>query len=89
MPTPEEIENDRRVLTEVIRVKKENIEYWKSAGCGLEEETVKKSIEVAKGDLVKLQTRLDALPAPVKEVEAVEEIVPASTEEFEDPFTEK
>ena len=90
--TPEEIENERYILTEVIRVKKENIEYWKSDGCGLDKPTAKKSIEIAECDRKKFQKRLDDLPAQIKEVEKVEEveeIETAKTEEVEDTIAEK
>ena len=90
--TPEEIENERYILTEVIKAKKENIEYWKSDGCGLDKPTAKKSIEIAECDLKKFQKRLDDLPpvsSETKEVEEVEEIETAKTEEVKDTIKEK
>lgn len=84
MPTPEEIENDRKVLTDVITAKKENIEYWKSEGCGLDKPTASLSISIAEGDLVKLQARLDALPSEAEArepAEAVTEPVEATEDE--------
>ncbi len=92
--TPEEIETERYNLTEVIRVKKENIKYWKSDGCGLDKPTAELAIKNADRDLAAFQKRLYALPKevaiePVKEVAEIEEIEPAKTEEFEDPFKEE
>ncbi len=86
--TPEEIEQEKHTLSEVIRVKKENIEYWNSSSCGLDKPTATLSIQIAERDIAKYQKRLDDLPEPAKEVAEVEEIEPAKTEEFEDPILE-
>ena len=90
--TPEEIENDRYNLIEVIKAKKENIEHWKSDGCGLDKPTANLSISIAEKDIAVFQKRLDDLPpvdsAP-KEVEEVEEIETAKTEEVKDTIKEK
>lgn len=87
--TPEEIETERYNLTEVIRVKKENIERWKSDGCSLDKPTAELAVKNADRDLAGFQKRLDALPPEEKQVEEVEEIEPANTEELIDPFEGK
>ena len=87
--TPEEIENDRYNLTEVIKAKKENIEHWKSEGCGLDKPTANLSISIAEKDVAMFQKRLDDLPEAVKEVKEVEEIETAKTEEVKDTIKEE